>query len=166
MDLGTLALRLFHILPAVFLAGGIVFMWSTLLPGLSGVDDATRQSVLAGIRGKWAKVVMACSGLLLVTGLINAISNIKAYEYETPYHIFVTLKLVLAFAIMFLTARLSGRSESAEKFREKMPFWMTVNTALVIVLICIASTMKVSDKVPKVKADDVTDSVELNVEQE
>lgn len=166
MDPVSLVLRLLHILPAVFLAGGILFMWSALLPGLSGLDEETRKSVFGAVRGKWAKVVMTCSALLLATGLYNAVLNIIKYDYETPYHIFVTLKLVLAIAIMFITARLSGRSESAEKFREKMPFWMTVNTALVFVLIFIASSMKVSEKTLKPEDIDVPVDVELNIEQE
>lgn len=164
MDPVSLVLRLLHILPAVLLAGGILFMWSSLLPGLSGVDDATRKVVMDGVRGRWAKVVMVCSALLLVTGLINAVRNIKEFDYATPYDIFVTLKLVLALVVMFISARLSGRSASAEKFREKLPFWMTVNTALVLVLIFIASTMKVSDKTPKV--DDGEVQIQLDVDQE
>ena len=146
-----LILRLLHIVPAIFLAGGVFFMWSALIPALGTVTDDARQAILDAVRGKWAKLVMACSGLLLVTGLVNAVRNIVAYEYVgAPYHIFVTLKLILAFAIMFITARLSGRSQGAEKFREKLPFWMSVNTALLFVLIVVASTMRVTDRVPKV----------------
>jgi uncharacterized membrane protein len=146
-----LILRLLHIVPAIFLAGGVFFMWSALIPALGTVTDDARQAILDAVRGKWAKLVMACSGLLLVTGLINAVRNIVAYEYVgAPYHIFVTLKLILALAIMFITARLSGRSQGAEKFREKLPFWMSVNTALLFVLIVVASTMRVTDRVPKV----------------
>lgn len=153
MDPVSLALRLLHILPAVFLAGGIFFMWSSLHPGLASVDDTTRKSVDAAVRSKWAKIVMICSALLLVSGLINAVRNIMAFEYATPYHLFVTAKLVLAFAIMFITARLGGRSQSAEKFREKAGTWLSVNALLVVILIVIASTMRVSDKTPKPPKD-------------
>ena len=151
-----LVLRLLHIVPAVFLAGGIFFMWSTLIPALGTLTEDARSAASAAIRGKWAKVVMAASGLLLVTGIINAFRNILAYEYTSaPYHLFVLLKLLLAVAIMFVTARLSGRSAGAEKFREKTSFWMTVNTVLVLVLITVASAMRVTDRVPK--TDDAAD---------
>lgn len=149
-----LALRLVHIVPAIFLAGGILFMWATLLPALSGVNDEARQAVLDAMRAKWAKVVMACSGLLVLSGLYNAVRNILAWEYTgAPYHAFVMIKLVLALVVMFITAKLSGRSEGAAKFREKISFWMSVNAALVLVLILTASTMRVTDRVPKVEAD-------------
>ena len=167
MDPLTLVMRVLHIVPAVFLAGGILFMWSSLLPGIAALPDETKKDVQAGIRSKWAKIVMICSALLLASGLYNAVTNILQYKYATPYHMFVTLKLVLALAVMFISARLSGRSESAEKFREKAPFWMTVNTAIVIVIIFLGSTMKVSDKTPKVDAPSDNDpSVELNIDQE
>jgi uncharacterized membrane protein len=156
MNIVDLLLRLFHILPAIFLAGGVFFMWCALLPALTGVSEDTRKTVLDAVRGKWSKVVMATSGLLLVTGLINAVINIKAYEYTGgPYHVYVLLKLLLALGIMFITAKLSGRSEGAAKFREKLPFWMTVTTGLLFALILIASTMKVTTKVPKVEQAEV-----------
>lgn len=151
-----LVLRLLHILPAVFLAGGIFFMWSTLNPALATLADEARNTTSTAVRGKWAKVVMASSGLLLVSGLINAFRNILAFEYTgAPYHVFVLLKLLLALAIMFITARLSGRSAGAEKFREKMSLWMTVNTVLLVVLITVASAMRVTERVPK--SDDEID---------
>ncbi len=161
MDPVSFVTRLFHILPAIFLAGGILFMWSSMLPGLGTLDEESRKAAFNAVRGKWAKVVMICSALLLATGLYNAFQNILANDYATPYPIFVVLKLVLALAIMFITARLSGRSASAEKFREKMPFWMTVNAALVVTLILIASTMKVSDKTPKDEVSATVPAIEV-----
>jgi len=162
-----LALRLLHIVPALFLGGGILFMWSALIPALGSVSDEARASVSDAVRGKWAKIVMACSGILVITGLINAVRNILAFEYTAaPYHLFVTVKLVLAIAIMFISARLSGRSESAAKFREKISFWMSVNTALLLVLVLIASTMKVSPRIPKVADSDSEAVPTINVEVE
>lgn len=165
MDPVTFVTRLFHILPAVLLAGGILFMWSSMLPGFGTLDEESRKAAFNAVRGKWAKVVMLCSALLIVTGLYNAVQNIVAYEYATPYHVFVLLKLVLGIGIMFITAKLSGRSASAEKFREKMPFWMTINAALVVVLIVIATTMKVSDKTPKPPKDEAAITETLDVQQ-
>lgn len=157
-----LALRLLHIVPAILLAGGVFFMWLALVPALGSENDETRKSVLAAVRGKWAALVMATSALLLVTGLINAVRNILAYEYTTlPYHVLVTVKLVLGIAIMFITARLSGRSEGAEKFRERLPFWLTVNSALILVLIVVASTMRVAPKLDKPQ-DEVPAAVQIN----
>lgn len=151
MNVVDLLLRLLHIVPAIFLAGGIFFMWGALLPALNGVAEDTRKTVLDAVRGKWAKIVMATSGLLLVTGLINFVRN--ASEYAPTYHILGTVKLLLALGIMFIAARLAGRSAGAEKFRERIGHWMTITTGLLFALILLASMMrvmptKVADAVP------------------
>ena len=161
----ALVMRILHIVPAVALAGGILFMWSSLLPGIASLDEEARKSVLAAVRGKWAKVVMGCSALLLASGLYNAIQNIIHNDYVLPYHALVTLKLVLAVAVMFITARLGGRSDSAEKFREKTPFWMSINTALVVVVIVLGSTMKASQKPPQAEQAEPSIELEVNVDE-
>ena len=159
-----LVLRLLHIVPAIFLAGGIFFTWFALMPALSGVSGDAKISVEEAVRGKWAKIVMICSGLLLVSGLINAVRGILAYEFGIGpvYHIFVTLKLVVALGVMFISARLSGRSESAAKFREQAGFWMKVNTGLVLALILMGSTMRVSERIPKVDEPVGTATIEVS----
>lgn len=157
-------LRLLHIIPAIFLAGGVFFMWATLLPALNSVNDDTRESVLAAVRGKWSKIVMASTGLLLVTGLVNAVSAIKAYSFEPPlYHVLVLVKLLLAMGIFYITAVIGGRSKTAEKFRQRLSYWLGVNTALLIVLILVASLMRVSPRTPKPTEEPaVTASVSLS----
>jgi len=161
-----LVLRLLHIIPAIFLAGGVFFMWVTLLPALRSVNDETRESLLSAVRGRWSKVVMACTGLLLVTGIWNAVRNMIAFQFDGPYHVLVAIKLFLALAIFFLTAVLGGRRPLAEKLREKLPFWMAVNTGLLLGLIVIASSMKISPRDPKPEREPVSStSMESSVGQ-
>ncbi len=124
-------------------------MWVTLLPALATVSDETRESLLSAVRGRWSKVVMACTLLLLVTGIWNAVRNMIAFQFDGPYHLLVAIKLFLALAIFFLTAVIGGRSSLAEKFRTKLPFWMAVNTGLLLGLIVVASSMKISQREPK-----------------
>ena len=154
----NLLTRLFHILPAIFLAGGVFFMWCALLPALNGMAEDTRKAVLDAVRGKWAKVVMATSAFLLVTGLYNFVKNATGFDYQGGplYHILGSLKLLLALGIMFIAARLSGRSAGAEKFREKIVQWMGVTTGMLFVLILLASTMRTIDKTPKIEVDPST----------
>lgn len=151
IDIVSLALRLLHIVPAVFLAGGIFFMWTSLLPAAGSVGDDAKNELLAAVRARWSKVVGACSGLLLLTGLYNFVINAKAYEYAGGplYHILGTVKLLLGLAIMFLAARLSGKSESAAKFRERQTHWVTIITMLLFAVILLASTMRTLEKTPK-----------------
>ena len=160
----NLLARLLHIVPAIFLAGGVFFMWCALLPALRGMSEDTRKTVLDAVRGKWAKVVMATSGFLLLSGLYNFVNNAKSFEYQGGpiYHILGMVKLLLALGIMFITARLSGRSAGAEKFREQLGKWMTVTTGLLFALILLASTMRTIDKTPKLDIETTPTNIEAS----
>ena len=124
MDPLSYLFRLLHILPAVFLAGGIFFMWTSLLPGIHSLDAETKKAVSDGVRGKWAKIVMICSALLLISGFYNAVANIKAYEYALPYGAFVAVKLVLGVAIMFINR--SSEGDTMRAFELEFSAWRTV----------------------------------------
>ncbi len=148
-----LLLRLTHIFSAVFLAGGVFFMWCALLPSLSVLPDEQRKALHAQVRSRWSKVVMITSGLLLISGLINAVNLIRAYDFSgvpgQMYHLLVMVKLLLALGVFWISATLSGRSETAEKFRQKAPFWINVNAMLLICLIVVAGLMRTSERTPK-----------------
>lgn len=150
MDIQVLALRWIHILCAIALVGGTFFWRFALAPMLNGLEATQREQISDAVRPRWARVVMITSGLLLLSGLWNAVANLTAYKFDGGlYPIMVGVKLLLALAIMFIAAKLSGRSEGAAKFREKQTFWLTINVLLSIVLVCAAGVMKVSPHEPK-----------------
>ena len=145
MDFQVLALRWIHILCAIALVGGTYFWRFALAPAMDGLDSAQRDKIADAVRPRWARLVMITSALLLLSGLWNAVANIKAYQFEGGlYHALVGIKLLLALAIMFIAAKLSGRSEGAATFRQKQTFWLTINVVLATVLVCVAGVMKVS----------------------
>ncbi len=151
MDLTDLVLRWAHILAAVTAAGGIVFWRFVLMPAAYSLPDSDRQNILEAVRGRWAKLVMIATFVLLLTGIVNAVRSIKAYSLSSDYHIMVMVKLVLAMAFFYIAARLSGRSESAGRFREKMPFWLNVMLAITVALILVGGYMKHIPHNPKIK---------------
>ncbi len=150
MNLQELALRWLHILAAISLVGGTFFWRWALVPSLASLDEADRQRIQAAIRPKWARIVMIASALLLVSGMWNGVSIIKANAFDgSLYHAFIGVKLLLALLIMWIAARLSGRSQGAERFREKQVFWLTINVVLSIVIVCVAGVMKFTPRTPK-----------------
>ena len=58
-----------HILPAVILVGGSIFMQTTLIPALKDSDDAN--DVKGTIKRTWAKVIMICAGIIIISGFYN-----------------------------------------------------------------------------------------------
>lgn len=156
MDVQVLALRWLHILCAIALIGGTFFWRFALAPSLAALDETQRKQVQDAVRPKWARMVMITSAILLLSGLWNAVANIRQYEFDGGlYHALVGVKLLLSLAIMFIAAKLSGRSESAERFREKQLFWLTINVILAVVLVCSAGFMKVTPHVAKAAAAEI-----------
>jgi hypothetical protein len=93
---------------------------------------------------------MLASGVLLISGLINAVSTIVRNDFDGgTYHMLVAVKLLLALTIFWISARLVGRSSGAERFRQRLRFWLNVNVALAVLLVCIAGVMKLSTRTPK-----------------
>lgn len=145
-----LVFRWMHILSAAILVGGAFFMRFSLAPLLARQSAETRQSLLALWRPGWARLVMLASGLLLMSGLINAVLNIQRYRYaEAPYHALVAVKLVLALVVFWLSAVLSGRSDNANKFREKLTQWLNLNLIFAILVVALGGYMKIMPRTEK-----------------
>ncbi len=150
MNYQELALRWLHILAAISLVGGTFFWRWALVPSLAGLENADRKRIEEAIRPKWARIVMIASALVLLSGIWNFVNIIKANAFEgNMYHALIGVKLLLALMILWIAARLSGRSQGAERFREKQGLWLTINVVLSIVLVCIAGAMKFTPRTPK-----------------
>lgn len=145
MDLDILPLisRWLHIIPAIILVGGTLFMRLALAPVASAAEGSETAELRESIRRKWAKWVMISSGLLLVSGLYN--SAIKAMGFQmsgTPYNGLLLVKILLALAVFYLSAVLSGRSEKAVKFRQSETKWLNILCVLMLAIVIIAGYMK------------------------
>ena len=152
-----LVFRWLHILSAAILVGGAFFMRFSLAPLLARQSADTRQSLLALWRPGWARLVMLTSGLLLVSGLVNAVLNIQRYRFtDAPYHALVAVKLVLALVVFWLSAILSGRSENANKFREKLTQWLNLNLVFAILVVALGGYMKLTPRTEKSAAPSAT----------
>jgi len=126
--------------------------WS-VLPAAAHLTDDQRKLLQSGIRQRWARVVGAASGLLLVSGLINFVNTIKSHTFQGPlagsYHALLGVKLLLALAVFLLAALLSGRSAASERIRARQALWLNVAVGLGVVLVCLGGLMKMIDRIPK-----------------
>ena len=145
-----LLLRWIHILAAIVFVGGTIFWRWTLLPALESLPESSRQNLQNSLRQRWSRWVMLTSGLLLISGLINAVLAIQRYKFDgSLYHILVTVKLLLALAIFWIASTLAGRTAAAERLRQRSRFWLDVSVAIAVVLVCVAGVMKMIDRTPK-----------------
>ena len=135
--------RWFHIIPAIVMVGGTIFLRLALLPAFKDVADGDHTALRESIRRKWMKWIGISTLLLLITGFYNAYFKIVTYELSPLYSTLLLVKLLLAFAVFYLTATLSGRSENAVKFRQRELHWTNILCALMLSIVLIAGAMKI-----------------------
>jgi uncharacterized membrane protein len=161
MEYVSLVMRWMHVLAAIALMGGAIFMRFGLHPSLAALSPDQQQALKAAVRGRWAKWVMAASAFLLISGIVNLVLFFKRYDLPPTYHMVLTLKMVLGLAIMFIASVLVGRSANAEKFREKAVFWLNLNLLMATIVVCIGGYMGLlrshaplkGEKMPAAKID-------------
>ena len=84
-DLLGLISRWLHIIPALVMVGGVVFM-RCCLPA-SGSSRQPLFEVDDEARRKWSRLVMASTLLLLVSGLYNSAMKAIGYELSMTYNL-------------------------------------------------------------------------------
>lgn len=155
MDLAIeIIFRLMHIFAAITAVGGIFFMRLALLPAVSELPQEARGQLHTALRARWSKIVMACILFLLVSGITNFVLIVKNKEIELAsyYHALFGIKFLLAMAIFFISSLLSGRTAAADRFRQNVRFWLTVNMLLAIALVAISAVLR-SSQTPKTAED-------------
>jgi uncharacterized membrane protein len=149
MEIIALVLRWLHILSAIALMGGSIFMRFALHPALAALGEEQQKALKAAVRSQWAKWVMASSGFLLLSGIVNVVLYTQSGEIEPmPYHAILTVKMLLALAIMFIASTLVGRSANAEKFRANSVKWLNINLAMAVIVVCLGGYLRTLHQTP------------------
>jgi uncharacterized membrane protein len=149
-----LLLRYMHILGAIMLMGGTIFMRFALAPTVATLGDSTKADIHEQVRSRWSKFVMLAAGLILVSGIANLVLAAR-YEYESVfgmekgYHMVVGIKFLLALPIFFIASLLAGRTAAAKKMQANAPLWMNVNLTLALVMVLIGGMLKFVSREPK-----------------
>lgn len=139
--------RYAHVLTAVFLAGGALFLRFVLQPTVEGTD--IKESLHERLRPKWAKIVGIGIGILIVTGFYNYIAiEIPRHKGDGLYHMLLGFKMLAAFMAFFLASALTGRAAKLQKLRDNWPATGGLLALLLVFVIGIGSFLKVRG-VPK-----------------
>jgi hypothetical protein len=149
-----LILRYMHILGAIALMGGTIFMRFALRPVVVQLPPETKAIVHEQVRSRWSKVVMLATVLLLISGIANlALAGRYAYkpifELEKGYHMLVGIKFLLALPIFFIAALMAGRSNLAKRVQNNAEFWMDLNLTLALVMVLLGGWLKFVIRQPK-----------------
>jgi len=135
-------LRYMHILGAITLMGGTIFMRYGLSPVVAGLPESQRAELHSAVRGRWAKFIHASILLLLISGVVN-LGLASRYEFkDLNYNMLAGIKLILALPIFAIASLLAGRGNGAQKLQKNAKFWMNVNLALALTMVLLGGLLR------------------------
>lgn len=136
--------RVLHILGAVLLLGGGLFVRNVLFPACQELPEDLRKQVHDATAKRWRYIVAAAIAMLIFTGFYNYIVvMLPQHQGDKLYNMWIGIKILLAFVVFFFASALSGRSKALEGIRRNAGRWMLVTTSLGIVIVVIASVLKI-----------------------
>lgn len=125
--------RYAHVLTAIFLAGGAMFLRFVLLPSIEGME--IKEPLHERMRPKWAKIVGIGIGLLLLTGFYNYLVIARPeHKGDGLYHMLMGFKILAAFMVFFLASALSGRAKKLQPLRDN---WRATGGLLILLLLFV-----------------------------
>ncbi|MEZ6058249.1 MAG: hypothetical protein R3C01_16240 [Planctomycetaceae bacterium] len=146
MEIVNLLSRWIHVGTAIVLMGGAVFMRFVLLPAAAELPTAEHDALKGRLKARWKKFVMIGILLLLLSGFYNYL-QVAAVEHNAAgdkrYHMFMGIKILLAFGVFFLASVLTGRSAKFEPMRKHPAKALTWLILLAAGVVGLAGLLKV-----------------------
>lgn len=127
VDYVILASRWLHLAAAIIAIGGAAFMRFALIPAANAsLSDSEHQKLREALRARWAKLVMICIAVLLITGFYNFFMLALPPKVQAiPYHPIFGAKILAAFVVFFIASALVGRSPGLDKMRAQRAKWLS-----------------------------------------
>lgn len=159
MDISILLGLLFrwmHILAAITAVGGSIFIRLVAFPSLDTLPADQRTTLHATMRARWAKIVAAAIAGLMLSGLYNV--SVISLDYTLPrwYMPLFGVKLMAALGIFLIASLLVGRTPAADELRKHARFWLNLNIALAVLVVCLSGILRTADKSPKHRPEPAT----------
>lgn len=145
----SLVLRWLHILAAITAVGGTIFARFVVVPTLEDLPADLRGSLHAAMRHRWSTIVAAAIGFLIVSGLYNI--GVTSIRFQLPrwYMGVFVVKFFLALVIFAVASLLAGKTSAAERMRRNIRFWLNLNIALAVAVVCLSGILRTAEKTPK-----------------
>jgi len=139
----ALIMRWVHILSAITMLGGSIFVRFVLSPAAAGLSDDSRTTLIGGIRARWSKFLMVLIALFLVSGFYNYLMvTAPAHKGQPQYHMVMGIKMLLAFVVFFLASALAGRRKLAQKLQSKAAVWMLITVLLGVAIVLLSGYLR------------------------
>lgn len=143
IDIVPILIRWIHIAAAIVAIGGAAFMRFALLPSIGEtLSENDREKLVAAVRVRWGRLVRACIGILLLTGVGNfVLLALRAGLKPMPYHALFGVKFIAAMVIFFFASALVGQSPGFAKMRQRPARPLTVIVVLGLAIALLSGVM-------------------------
>lgn len=138
--------RLLHLLGAIFLFGGTLFLFAVLKPSAKDLPETEQDAFQERVLKKWRAYVGLAIGILIFSGFYNyLVVAMPAHNAvgDKKYHMFMGIKILIAFVVFFFASVLPGRAHAFEKMRQNSHLWTIVTILLATTVVAIGSFLRV-----------------------
>jgi uncharacterized membrane protein len=136
--------RWIHIITAIVLVGGSIFLRFVLGPAAAQLPDESHAKLKELVLGTWKKFVHGGIAFFLISGFYNYLAvQGPQHKGDKLYHALMGIKILLALAVFLIASGLVGRSKAFAAMRAKAKLWQGIMIALAILIIGISGFLKV-----------------------
>lgn len=141
----TLLMRWVHVLSAITLMGGTLFVRLVLRGAVAQtLDEASRAQLVAAVKKRWKVFIMVLTTLLLISGFYNYLMVTRFQHADQPqYHMLFGIKFLLSLGVFALAAFLVGTTGIGRKLQANEGMWLTVLLLLAAATVMVGGYMKV-----------------------
>ncbi|MFN0199435.1 MAG: hypothetical protein ACKVT0_22010 [Planctomycetaceae bacterium] len=165
--MGPVIARWLHMLAAVTLVGGTIFMRFVLLPSATVLSEGEHNAFREQLLKRWKKIVHTGIMMLLVSGFFNYLVVLRpAHSGDALYHALMGVKIILALIVFVIASGLVGRSAAFEPLRQNRKLWLGVLVTLTVIIVLMSGFLKVRGVPAKKLSPDETTVNRVNVSEQ
>jgi uncharacterized membrane protein len=134
-------LQWIHVMASIVGLGGMGFLLLILIPSLRVLTTDQREALSKAVAGRFRWATWSAMLLLVLSGLYN----IRRYYWEEPWDRawkFLTLKVVLSFALFAVMLALTIPLKWFERMRARRRIWLLVAFILGIIVVLISTYLR------------------------
>jgi len=133
-----------HILAAIVMLGGSIFLRFVLMPSVTEVyGQEGHQRLRPVLMRRWRRAVHACIALFLVSGFYNyLVVTAPRHAGQPLYHALFGVKLLLALVVFFLASVLVSGRDKPSAIRANPRQWIAIAAGLATAVVLIGGVMK------------------------
>ncbi len=142
IDWVAVLFRWTHIIPAITLLGGTLFLALVAVPTTTPPEGGV-PAWLGKVRKRWAMLSGLCILLLVVSGLWNFMAYRMPEIKDTGplYHALFGIKMLLSLGVFFIVSVMAGRSPTFAPMRARPGRMLLMAAALGVAIVLLAGVL-------------------------